>query len=44
MCPHVSEERGDGEGAESEALSVLSYTLKHISLTDVGIIICLLIF
>ena len=27
--------RGDGEGVDSEALSLLSYTLKYISLADV---------
>ena len=37
LCTYVSEER-DGEGAGSEALSLLSYTLKGISLADVGII------
>ena len=37
LCTCVSE-GGDGEGAGSEALSLLSYTLKDISLADVGII------
>ena len=31
-------EGGDGEGADSEALSLLSYTLRYISLADVGIL------
>jgi hypothetical protein len=35
----VSEEGGDGEGPDSEPLSLLSYTLKYISLTD-GVILC----
>ncbi len=34
LCTWVSEERGDGERAVSEALSLLSYTLRHVSLTD----------
>ena len=42
LCTYVSEERGDGEGTGSEALSLLSYTLKYISLADVGIN-CLLV-
>jgi hypothetical protein len=30
----VSEEVGDGEGTDSDALSLLSYTLRYVSLTD----------
>ena len=37
LCAYVSEERGDGEGPGSGALSLLSYILKYISLTDIGI-------
>ena len=33
LCTSVSEEGGDGEGADSEASSLLSYTLRYISLT-----------
>jgi hypothetical protein len=32
----VSEERGDGEGAGTQALSLLSYTLRYINLAEVG--------
>ena len=42
LCTYVSEERGDGEGAGSEALSLLSYILKYIRPADVGIK-CLLV-
>jgi hypothetical protein len=35
----VSEDGGDGEGTDSEVLSLLSYTLKYISLVDV-VILC----
>ncbi len=35
LCTYVSEERGDGKGEDSEPLSLLSYILKYISLTDV---------
>ena len=38
LCTSVSEEGGDGECVDSEALSLLSYTLKYISLSDVGIL------
>ena len=41
LCTYVSEDRGDGEGVDSETISLLSYTLKY-SLTDVGIK-CLLV-
>ena len=30
-------ERGDGEGVDSEVVSLLSYTLEYISLSDVVI-------
>ena len=36
LCTCVSEEGGDGEGAGSEAPSLLSYTLRYVSLTDLG--------
>ena len=36
LCICVSEERGDGEGAGSRVLSLLSYTLKYISLAEEG--------
>ena len=36
LCTCVSVE--EGEGADSEAPSLLSYTLKYISLADVGIL------
>jgi hypothetical protein len=36
LCTCVSEEGGDGEGAGSEASSLLSYTLRYVSLTEVG--------
>ena len=42
LCTFVSEETdqegGNGEGEVSEALSLLSYTLKYISLADVDIL------
>ena len=34
MCTCVSEEGGDGEGAGSEAPSLLSYTLRYVSLAE----------
>ncbi len=34
LCTCVSEEVGDGESPGSEALSLLSYTLRYVSLTD----------
>jgi hypothetical protein len=39
MCTCVSEEGGGGESEDSEALSLLSYTIKYISLTyvDIGV-------
>ncbi len=42
LCTYVSEERGSGEGAGSETLSLLSYTLKYIILADVDMK-CLLV-
>ena len=42
LCTYVSEERGDGEDPDSEALSLMSYTLQYITLTDVDIK-CLLV-
>ena len=36
LCTCVSEEGGDGESAGSEALSLLSYTLRYVSLADLG--------
>ena len=38
LCTGVSEEGGDGEGPGSEPSSLLSYTLKYISLTHVDIL------
>ncbi len=35
LCTCVSEEGGDGESAGSEALYLLSYTLRYVSLADV---------
>ena len=32
----MNEERGDGESVGSEALSLLSYTLRYVGLTDLG--------
>jgi hypothetical protein len=34
MCTSVSEEGGDGEGESSETPSLLSYTLRYVSLTE----------
>ncbi len=34
MCTCVSEERGDEESADSEVLSLLSYTLRYVRLAD----------
>ena len=36
LCTCVSEERGNGESAGSEALSLLSHTLRYVSLADLG--------
>jgi hypothetical protein len=37
LCTYVIEERGNGEVPVSETLTLLSYTLKYISLEDVDI-------
>jgi hypothetical protein len=34
MCTYVSEEGGDREGVDSEAPSLLSYTLRYVSLAE----------
>ena len=34
MCTCMKEEGGDGEGAFSEPSSLLSYTLRYVSLTE----------
>ncbi len=36
LCTYVNEEGGDGERVVSEELSQLSYTLRYVSLTDLG--------
>jgi hypothetical protein len=37
LCTYVREEGGDGEGAAgSEAPSLLSYTLRYVSLAELG--------
>ena len=36
LCTCVSEEGGDGEAACSETPSLLSYTLRDVSFTEVG--------
>ena len=36
LCACVSEEGGDGEGVDLEAPSLLSYTLRYISLSELG--------
>ena len=36
MCTYVSEECWDGEGAVSEAPSLLSYTHRYVSLAELG--------
>ena len=36
LCTSVSEEGGDGEDAVSETPSLLSYTLKYVSLVELG--------
>ena len=36
LCTCVSEEGGDGEGAGSESPPLLSYTLRYVSLTELG--------
>jgi hypothetical protein len=34
LCGCVSEEGGDGEGPDSGASSLMSYTLRYVSLTE----------
>ena len=34
LCTSISEEGWDGEGADSKALSLMSYTLSFVSLSD----------
>ena len=36
LCTCVSEEGGDGEGEISEAPSLLLYTLRYVSLSELG--------
>jgi hypothetical protein len=36
LCTCVSEEGGDGEDADSETPSLLSYTLRYVSLAELG--------
>jgi hypothetical protein len=36
MCTCVSEKGGDGDGESSDAPSLLSYTLRYVSLTELG--------
>ena len=36
LCTCVSEEGGDGESAGSEVVSLMSYTLKYVSLADLA--------
>ena len=36
LCGSVSEEGGDGKGADSEAPSLLSHTLRYVSLAELG--------
>jgi hypothetical protein len=36
LCTCVSEECGDGQGADSEAPSLLSYTIRYVSLAELG--------
>jgi hypothetical protein len=36
LCACVNENGWDGEGAGSEAPSLLSYTLRYVSLAEVG--------
>ncbi len=38
LCTCVTEEGDDGESAHSETPSLLSYTLRYVSFTEVGII------
>jgi hypothetical protein len=36
LCTFVSKEGGDGEGADTEASSLLSYTLRYVNLEELG--------
>jgi hypothetical protein len=36
LCTCVSEEGWDGKGAGSEATSLMSYTLRYVSLSEFG--------
>ncbi len=36
LCSCVIEEGGDGEGPDSEAPFLLSYTLRYVSLAELG--------
>ncbi len=36
LCTCVSEEGGDGEGTDSEAPSLLSYTTRYVSLAELN--------
>jgi hypothetical protein len=36
LCTCVSEEGGGGEGVDSEAPSLLSHTLRYVSLAELG--------
>ena len=36
LCPCVSEEGGDGGGVGSETPSLISYTLRYVSLSELG--------
>jgi hypothetical protein len=36
LCTSVNEEGGDGEGVDAEAPSLLSYTLRYVSLAELG--------
>ena len=36
LCASVSEEGGDGEGVDLEAQSLTSYTLRYVSLAELG--------
>jgi hypothetical protein len=36
LCTYVIEEGGDGEGADVEASSLMSYILRYVSLSELG--------
>ena len=36
LCTSVSEERGGGESTGSDEVSLLSYTLRYVRITDLG--------